>query len=72
MVDLDTLKQLQQAPLEERIKLIELLLQSVKKELKKDSKIHHTFRVRSFSLGSDINVNREELYNERNHENICD
>lgn len=71
MVDLDILKKLQQAPIEERIQLIELLLQSVKDEIKQDSKNNHTFKVRSFSLGNDITVNREELYNERNNENIC-
>lgn len=59
MVDLDILKKLQQAPIEERIQLIELLLQSVKDEIKQDSKNNHTFKVRSFSLGNDITVNRQ-------------
>jgi hypothetical protein len=65
MVDLNTFKQLQQAPIEERIQMIELLLQSVKDDLKSNSTSSKPFKVRSFSLGNDISINRDELYNER-------
>ncbi len=65
MVDLNTFKQLQQAPIEERIQMIELLLQSVKDDLKSNSTSSKPFKVRSFSLGDDISINRDELYNER-------
>jgi hypothetical protein len=62
MVDLNTFKQLQQAPIEERIQMIELLLQSVKDDLKNKSTSSKPFQVRSFSLGDNISVNRDELY----------
>ena len=65
MVDLNTFKKLQQAPIEERIQMIELLLQSVKDDLKSNSTSSKPFKVRSFSLGDDISINRDELYNER-------
>jgi hypothetical protein len=65
MVDLNTFKKLQQAPIEERIQMIELLLQSVKDDLKSNSTSSKPFKVRSFSLGNDISINRDELYNER-------
>jgi hypothetical protein len=65
MVDLNTFKKLQQAPIEERIQMIELLLQSVKDDLKSNSTSSKPFNVRSFSLGNDISINRDELYNER-------
>ncbi|NBD14661.1 MAG: hypothetical protein GVY04_00530 [Cyanobacteria bacterium] len=65
MVDSNTRKQLQQASLEERIQMIELLLQSVKNDLKSASTSPKPFKVRSFSLGGDISVNRDELYGER-------
>lgn len=67
MVDLNTFKQLQNAPIEERIQLIEFLLQSVKDELKRNSTFSKPFQVRSFSLGSDISVNRDEIYVFRSH-----
>lgn len=65
MVELHTLRQLENAPIEERIKIIEWLLQSVKNDLKRSSKPQQPFKVRSFSLGSDIAVNREEIYSNR-------
>ncbi len=65
MVDSNTLKQLQQASLEERIQMIELLLQSVKNDLKRTPTCPKPFKVRSFSLGGEICVNRDELYSER-------
>ena len=65
MVDLNIFKQLQQAPIEERIQLIELLLQSVKEDLKRNSTSSKFFQVCSFSLGGDISINRDELYSER-------
>ncbi len=65
MVDLNTFKQLQQAPIEERIQMIELLLQSVKDDLKSNSTSSKPFKVRSFSLGDEISINRDEFYSER-------
>lgn len=65
MVESHNLRQLEKAPIEERIKIIEWLLQSVKNDLKRSSKPQQSFKVRSFSLGSDITVNREEIYSER-------
>jgi hypothetical protein len=42
--------------------MIELLLQSVKDDLKNKSTSSKPFQVRSFSLGDNISVNRDELY----------
>ena len=65
----------QHIPLTERIQVIELLLHSVKNELKQNlitQKIATPqFKVRQFNLGTDISLNREELYAERNY-HVCD
>ena len=75
MINQETLSQIQQIPLTERIQIIELLLHSVKNELKQSvitQKIATPqFKVRQFNLGTDITLNREELYADRNH-HVCD
>ena len=69
MIDLKTVDQMKQAPIEERLQIIELILQSLKEDIGQESKTHENpfelFRVRKFSLGQEIHVNREELYSER-------
>ncbi len=69
MIDLKTVEQIQQASVAECIQIIELILQS----LKHDVKINRTgekpkfkpFRVRQFNLGQEVQVNRDMVYAER-------
>ena len=69
MIDLKTVDKLNQAPVEERLQIIELILQSLKKDIRKKLKIEERpfkpFKVRKFSLGQEVHVDREELYSER-------
>ena len=59
---------LKQVPMDERIQIIEILLQSLKHDIPKQ-KVSTTpskpFRVRTFNLGVDIQVDRDELYLQR-------
>jgi hypothetical protein len=68
MIDLETFEKLQSASVEERIYIIEAILQSLKNDLgssPKPSSSIKPFKVRQFNLG-EINIDREELYAERN------
>lgn len=68
MIAQDLLIQLQHAPLVERIQVIEVLLQSVKQDIKlpEPPKQPNTpFIVRQFDLGSDVIVDRDAIYRER-------
>jgi hypothetical protein len=69
MLDSETIKKIQNTSIEERIETIYLLLDSLKQELKNKSKssfIQPSFKVSSYSLGADISVNRDEIYQEIN------
>lgn len=64
----EAVQQLQYAPLAERIQAIELLLHSLKVEIAQSEtpkKVYTPFRVRTFDLGVDIQVDREEIYADR-------
>ncbi len=70
MINTNTVEQIKNSPVEERIQIIELILQSLKSDLK--TKVKSTektkfkqFKVRKFSLGEEVHVNRDELYAER-------
>lgn len=70
MRNTNTIEQIKNSPVEERIQIIELILQSLKSDLK--TKVKSTektkfkqFKVRKFSLGEEVHVNRDELYAER-------
>ena len=69
MINPDTFKQIKQASLEDRIQLIELILQSLKLDLKQnlttEKPPYKRFKVRKFSLGEEVQVDRDELYSER-------
>ncbi len=68
MISQETVQQLQQAPMEDRIQVIEALLQSLKRDIA-HPELRETrrkpFRVRTFNLGEDISLDREEMYAER-------
>lgn len=64
----EAIQTLQNTPLEERIQIIELLLQSLKEDISsedKKDKAHKPFEIRTFNLGRDIQIAREEMYLER-------
>lgn len=71
MINPTTVQQLQRTPVAERIQLIEILLESVKQDvilppsLTPDTKEQKRFTVRTFNLGKDISIDREDLYMER-------
>ena len=69
MIDNKTVNQVIRATVNERIRFIELILQSLKKEIKEE-KVHRErkpkrFKVRQFGLGGEVLVDRDELYSER-------
>lgn len=61
----ETVQQLQQAPLLYRIQVMDLLLQSLKDEITQREAVRASrkpFRIREFSLGVDVRIDREEMY----------
>jgi hypothetical protein len=69
MIDNETINQVKQASLTERIRFMEIILQSLKREIKpkkvpRKRKVD-TFKVRVFNLGEEVHVDRDELYEER-------
>ena len=70
MIDLSTVDRIKKSPIEERIQIIELILQSLKNDIKiKTKNVSKTkfrqFKIRKFSLGEEVHVNRDEIYSER-------
>ncbi len=66
MTELKIVNQIKEASIEERIKIIELILQSLKNDIKSESKIRKSyFKIRKFSLGEEVHVDRNNLYSER-------
>lgn len=70
MIDLSTVDRIKKSPVEERIQIIELILQSLKNDIKlKANNAGKTkfkqFKIRKFSLGEEVHVNRDEIYSER-------
>lgn len=68
MVDL---AQIRQVPVAERIRMIELILQSLKQDMRlnfaRDKPIitHKPFKVQQFDLGQEVHVDRDMIYAER-------
>lgn len=64
----EALQQLQNAPLAERIEVIEILLQSLKEEMiphNPEKVVHSSFRVYTVDLGANVEISRDELYMDR-------
>lgn len=62
------IKELQSASFADRIKAIELLLQSVKNEITVDEEVgtsRKPFRIRTFDLGGDVQYDRNAMYLDR-------
>jgi hypothetical protein len=69
MIDMNTVRQISNAPIEERFQIIEVLLQSLKNDIRpklkpKNGKYKY-FKIHKFSLGAEVHVDRDELYSER-------
>ncbi len=68
MVDL---AQIRQVPVAERIHIIELILQSLKQDIRpnlardKPAFFPKPFRVRQFDLGQEVHIDRDMIYAER-------
>ncbi len=69
MIDQKTVNKIKQSPLEERIQIIELILQTLKSDIKQKTKDRESnskhFKVHKFKLGKEVHVDREELYSDR-------
>ena len=65
MIAKDMLVQIQHAPPAERIQLIEVILKSLKDDIKSGISGRHrqtAFKVRKFRLGQEVCCDREEIY----------
>ncbi len=70
----EAVQQLQGASLTDRIQAIELLLQSLKAEIAHDEPvqvIQAPFHIRTFDLGTDVPIDRDEIYVDRVIDNGC-
>ncbi|MEM7331473.1 MAG: hypothetical protein AAF490_05210 [Chloroflexota bacterium] len=64
----EAIQTLQNAPLEDRTQIIELLLQYLKEDISSENRKeqkHEPFNIRTFNLGNDIQLDREEMFLER-------
>lgn len=64
----EVVQQLEYASVADRIQAIELLLLSLKNEFSRDESaltVHQPFRVRAFDLGTDVQIDREEMHMDR-------
>ena len=70
MINQDTLNQIKQAPVSDRIQLIEIIVKSLKDDIKtipkKKKSKSGQFKVRKFNLGQEIQADRNMIYTERN------
>lgn len=71
MIDSNTVNQIKQSSIAERIRVMEIIFQSLKNDIKKEqknaakTKKSKPFKVRQFSLGEEVHVDRDELYSDR-------
>ena len=69
MIAQETLTQIQHAPIVERIQVIEVILQSLKQDIKPTLRCEppqkKKFKVRRFHLGQEVHCDRDEIYAER-------
>lgn len=69
MIDSNTVNEIKQSSIAERIRVMEIIFQSLKNDIKKEQVKTNTkskpFKVRKFSLGEEVHVDRDELYSDR-------
>ncbi|WP_045217398.1 hypothetical protein [Desulfonatronovibrio magnus] len=69
MIANEILIKIENAPISERIHIIEYILQSLKHDMQPTTmpkvRQRKPFQVRSFNLGQDVHCDRDEIYAER-------
>ncbi len=69
MIDSKTVQEIRQAPIPERLQIIELILQSLKEEISPktadEQPPRRAFALRQFSLGEEVHADRDQIYAER-------
>jgi hypothetical protein len=67
MINTNTLEEIKKCPVNERIEIIESLLDSLKSDITNQniSKQYVPFTIKKISLGQEIHVDRDNLYSER-------
>jgi hypothetical protein len=69
MIAQETIKQLKTVSVTERIYLMEILLESLKQDMRNTETMRHSplkkFIARPFNLGGDVNADRDIIYSER-------
>ena len=69
MLDPRTVSMIKKSSIEERLQIIEIILQSLRNEIKSRDKTQKQkmkpFKVRKFSLGEEVHSERDEIYSER-------
>lgn len=69
MLESEMLETIQGLSMEERIALIEAILQFLKNDIAKTGQrrtVSKTFKVRTFGLGEEVNISREAIHAQRN------
>ena len=69
MINPKTVDQIEKTSLEDRLEIIERILQTLKKDIKPKLEMETPqpkfFKIREFSLGAEVRVDPEILYSER-------
>ena len=67
MININTLEEIKNYPVSEKIELIESLLDSLKSDIANQNKNANyiPFTAKKVSLGQEIHVDRDEIYDER-------
>ena len=69
MINADTLHDIEQAPISERLQVIQQITHSIERDVQKmekeQPKKKKPFKVRKFNLGQEVHVDREEMYADR-------
>jgi biotin-(acetyl-CoA carboxylase) ligase len=76
MIDQESVKQITQATVVERIQMIELILESLKHDMKtmgtEEPSQLRPFKIRQFDLGKEVHVERDSIYAERSLRGVRD
>jgi hypothetical protein len=65
----ESIENIRSAPIEQRIQAIEFILESLKKDMlavTPKAQAPKRFKIRKFSLGEEVHVDREQIYSDRN------
>lgn len=66
MINNDTLEEIKHYPVNDKIEIIESLLDSLKSDIPKQGiNTFKPFRIRKISLGQEVHIDRDILYSER-------